>query len=80
VTKDDRNLNLQPVPHPKLYRFFTFSLPKFNSGLSGLVKPVVFRSFYGVSGGHHGRPPRANTTKTDHGNTSTGLAATMIYA
>jgi hypothetical protein len=34
--KGYRNLNFQLVAHPKLYRFFTFSLPKFNSGLTHL--------------------------------------------
>jgi len=48
VTKDDRILNFQPVTHP-------ISFPKSNSGLSGLVKPVVFRSFSGLADRHHGR-------------------------
>jgi len=44
VTKDDRKLNFQPVPTQKLYRFFTFSLPKLNFCGIGPLKPVVFRS------------------------------------
>jgi hypothetical protein len=55
MTKDYRILNFQPVIHPKSYLFFTFSIPKFNSGTGGLVKPVVFRSFSGLAEGLDGR-------------------------
>jgi hypothetical protein len=55
VTKDYRILNFQPVIHPKPYLFFTFSIPKFNSGAGGLVKPVVVRSFSGFAEGPDGR-------------------------
>jgi hypothetical protein len=45
VTKDGRNLNFHRFLTQKLYQTFTVSLPKLNLSLSGLVKPVVFRSF-----------------------------------
>jgi hypothetical protein len=62
ATKSHRILNFQPVAHPKplpnLYLFFT----KLNSGLSGLVKPVVFRSFSGLADGPQRTAQHAITT------------------